>query len=224
MGAVHGWMDENEVRRLAEGLMAAAPAPVGSGYGDDFVGFAELGGSAGAEAGQTWAGDAFGGGAHGVPTVGVPNQASGALARASERAREAGLLGPLVSAGEALALSPAGRLAEFRGWLTAELGTAEIFLLDREGEVVFDGLSQSKAGDFARSLARGSRSAGRDGAAGTVAVHLKLGHAAILEIFPLEIPGGRMVMAVVVPVAMASAVRGRIAVELAKSLGDERRG
>lgn len=213
MGAVHGWMDEGEVRRLAEGLMAAAPVPSDEGFGEDFVGFAEMASESEVEL-ETGS----------AQTV-VANLASGALARASERARAAGLLGPVAAAVEGRAGSVGERLEQFRAWLTSEFGATEAFLIDHEGQVIFDSLSPSKGGDFARNLARAACRAGREAAAGEVAapVHLKLGHAAMLEVFSLETTQGSMVMAAVVPAAIAPAAIGRIAGELAKVLGAERR-
>jgi hypothetical protein len=225
MGAVHGWMDESEVRRLAEGLMAAAPVANPGGYTADFVGFAELDESP-EGVGEAW---------QGAPTASqevadaprgtIPNLASGALARASERAREAGLLRPVAAAAEAPAASLTERLAVFRGWLASEFGASEVYLVDREGQVVFDGLSQSKGGEFARNLARAACRASREAAAGalTAPVRLKLGQGSMLEVFSLETLQGVMVMAALVPVAIASAALGGIAAELAKVLGDERR-
>jgi len=225
-------MDESEVRRLAEGLMAAAPVANPSGYDSDFVGFAELDESP-EVAEEAWQGaptasqevadapQAVAGESQAV----VPNLASGALARASERAREAGLLRPMVAAAEAPAASLTDRLAVFCGWLTSEFGASEVYLVDQEGQVAFDGLSQSKGGEFARKLARAACSASREAAAGALSapVHLKLGHGSTLAVFPLETSQGVMVMAALVPAAIAPAAHGGIAAELAKVLGDERR-
>ena len=73
-----------------------------------------------------------------------------------------------------------------------------IFILDREGAVIFDESSHGRLHFLARSLALASR---RPGAlAGNV--HVKIGAGATLEVIPVDTTYGCLVLGAVVPEAL----------------------
>jgi hypothetical protein len=73
-----------------------------------------------------------------------------------------------------------------------------LFLLDREGAVIFDEGTHGKLHFLARSLALASR---RPGTAATN-VHVKIGVGATLEVIPVDTPFGCLVLGAVVPDAL----------------------
>jgi hypothetical protein len=76
-----------------------------------------------------------------------------------------------------------------------------IFILDRDGAVIFDESGHGKLHFLARSLALTSRRPGSP--AGNV--HVKIGTAATLEVIPVETPYGWLVLGAVVQEAMQPA-------------------
>ncbi|MFD0895279.1 hypothetical protein KBB96_00030 [Luteolibacter ambystomatis] len=87
------------------------------------------------------------------------------------------------------------RVGRFRDWLHRHFAATGIFLLDREGAVIFDESGHGKLHFLARSLAVASRRPG--GAAENV--HVKVGAAATLEVIPVDTPYGCLVLGAVVP-------------------------
>lgn len=87
------------------------------------------------------------------------------------------------------------RVGRFRDWLHRHFAATGIFLLDREGAVIFDESGHGKLHFLARSLAVASRRPG--GAAANV--HVKVGAAATLEVIPVDTPYGCLVLGAVVP-------------------------
>ena len=93
------------------------------------------------------------------------------------------------------------RVARFRDWLHHHFEATGIFLLDREGAVIFDESGHGKLHFLARSLAVASRRPG--GAAANV--HVKVGAAATLEVIPVDTPYGCLVLGAVTPAPLEPA-------------------
>jgi hypothetical protein len=76
-----------------------------------------------------------------------------------------------------------------------------IFILDREGSVIFDESNHGRLHFLARSLALASRRPGSS--AGNV--HVKIGAGATLEVIPVETAYGCLVLGAVVPESLQPA-------------------
>ena len=87
------------------------------------------------------------------------------------------------------------RIARFRDWLHHHFQAVGVFILDREGTVIFDESGHGKLHFLARSLAISARRPG--GMPGNV--HVKVGASATLEVVPADTPYGRLVLGAVVP-------------------------
>lgn len=240
MGAVHGWMDEDEVRRLAESLMAPPAAPVSDAYGDGFVGFAEVGEE---PAAQTWvtqtsaapvaaapaaeapaAAAPVATPAPAAPAVQAAAGAAEALARASARARAAGLLGgeqaaqavpavapvaqPAVAQPVTPVAQPASPLAAWRERVYAGFGGRGLVVIDAAGTVRLDEAA-GKLGDFARGLARALLSQRAAGAPANP-VRLRVAAEVLLEVVPTR----HAVLAVEVASPLAGEAWTTLAAEL----------
>jgi hypothetical protein len=86
------------------------------------------------------------------------------------------------------------RLQIFRDWLAKHFQATDIFLLDREGKVIFDESGHGRLHFMARNLASATRATGN--------VHIQIGPAAILELIPCETPNGRIVLGALVSAAL----------------------
>lgn len=93
------------------------------------------------------------------------------------------------------------RIQRFRAWTCQQFGATGIFILDREGSVIFDEGSHGRLHFLARSLALASRRQG--GSAGNV--HVKIGVGATLEVIPIDTAYGCLVLGAVVPDALPPA-------------------
>lgn len=89
------------------------------------------------------------------------------------------------------------RIHHFRDWMQRNFSATGIFILDRDGAVIFDESSHGRLHFLARSLAPASR---RPGASGNV--HVKIGAGATLEVVPVETAAGTMVLGAVVAAAL----------------------
>lgn len=83
------------------------------------------------------------------------------------------------------------RVQIFRDWLAKNFEAKDIFILDREGKVIFDESGHGRLHFMARNLALASTGSGN--------IHVKIGPAAILEVIPSETPYGRIVLGMLVP-------------------------
>ena len=83
----------------------------------------------------------------------------------------------------------------FRDWLAKNFGAKDIFILDREGKVIFDESSHGRLHFMARNLAIASSGPGN--------IHVKIGPDAILEVIPSETPYGRIVLGMLVPESLS---------------------
>lgn len=90
------------------------------------------------------------------------------------------------------------RVQRFRDWLRTQFGVRGMFLLDREGAVIFDDGVHEKLQALARSLAQASRAANGAGSN----VHVKLGAEATLEVIPANTHYGLLVLGAVAPQAI----------------------
>jgi hypothetical protein len=184
MDPVNPWLDPSEVRHLAEQLLRpVAPARLSAadpGFDASFVGFTS------------------GAAVHVVPEEMSP-------ARIIERQVEPEYeLSPPVAAAvsqpaevpEPPPTAPSRtrflqRVYIFRDWLAKNFKAKDIFILDREGKVIFDESGHGRLHFMARNLAIASRGSGN--------IHVKIGPSAILEVIPCETPYGRIVLGALVP-------------------------
>lgn len=87
------------------------------------------------------------------------------------------------------------RIKHFRDWMRHHFSATGIFILDREGAVIFDESSHGRLHFLARSLALASRRPGSSPGN----VHVKIGAGATLEVIPVETAYGSLVLGAVVP-------------------------
>ncbi len=179
---IYPWLDPIEVRRLAEGLMRPQREPAitveDAGFDQGFVGYAT----------ERMA----------LPMVEPPplppqqhQQVTGAPAPAPVMGHpEEMTFGPTIARGPFL-----DRITRFRDWMRSQFSATGIFILDREGAVIFDESNHGRLHFLARSLALASR---RQGATGGN-VHVKIGAGATLEVIPVDTAYGCLVLGAVVP-------------------------
>jgi hypothetical protein len=91
------------------------------------------------------------------------------------------------------------RITRFRDWMRHNFAATGIFILDREGAVIFDESNHGRLHFLARSLALASRRPGAS--AGNV--HVKIGAGSTLEVIPVETAYGCLVLGAVVPESLA---------------------
>jgi hypothetical protein len=182
---IYPWLDPIEVRRLAEGLMKPhrePPVTFGdAGFDAGFVGYA---------------------------TDRTPAPTPPSVVEAPVRAA----VEPVVQESTSTARGPfLDRITRFRNWLHDQFGATGIFILDREGAVIFDESSHGRLHFLARSLALASR---RQAASGGN-VHVKIGAGATLEVIPVDTAYGCLVLGAVVaeslPPAAVAAVMAALA-------------
>lgn len=181
MNPITPWLDPDEVRQLAAKLLARQPAASDprsneAGFDSAFVGFAPQGpppqGSFSAPQPQ--------------PTPYIPSPPPPAPPPVPVPTAD-----PLVAArGPFL-----DRIGRFRDWLHHHFNASGVFILDREGFVIFDESGHGKLHFLARSLALTSRRPGNPSGN----VHVKIGATATLEVVPVETPYGWLVLGAVVP-------------------------
>lgn len=178
MDPIYPWLDPNEVRRLAERLMRPDRAPsvtvTDAGFDETFIGFASE--EPATQVGAT------------LPPVPEP----------PPEAIPAEELPPAPTAAQGPFLD---RVNHFRDWLSEAFSAAEIFILDRDGVVIFDESGHGRLHFVARSVALASRRLGAP--AGNV--HLKISAGATLEVIPVANAYGCFVLGAVVPEALSPA-------------------
>lgn len=181
MDPVNPWLDPADVRRLADRLLRPAIGPTlqrvaDPGFGDHFEGFA-----AATPAVPP----------HQDPVQRQPAPSHPPLAPpAPAEPRAVAARGPFLD-----------RILRFRSWMMSQFATRGLFILDRDGAVIFDDGSHGKLHFLARSLAQSSRRP----ASGAGNVHVKVGAEAILEVIPVDSPYGWLVLGTVVPNALSPA-------------------
>ena len=207
MDAVNPWLDPSEVRHLAEQLLRpVAPAQLSAadpGFDDSFVGFTK---------------------SHHTSSPDLPPESHRAESPAEETPLPSEQIveeAPISGADEELApTEPAPtsettettppspppappsktrfleRIEIFRDWLANNFNATDIFILDREGKVIFDESGHGRLHFMARNLALASR--------GSSNIHVKIGPSAILEVIPCETPYGRIILGTLVPESLPS--------------------
>lgn len=174
MDTINPWLDPIEVRRLADRLMRpvheASVTITDAGFDEAFVGYAAAGTPSPAPPQEpaVRAADSF------PPPVPLETAAS-----------------PPVSARGGFL----ERVQRFRDWMGHHFHAKGVFILDREGSVIFDDQSEVRMQYLARSLALAARRPG----ASTGNVHVKVGPGSTLEVIPVETTYGMFVLGAVVP-------------------------
>ena len=184
MDPINPWLDPVEVRRLAERLMRPvrnpAAAVTDAGFDEGFVGYAtDQAPPAPVAPRQDIPARVVG------PPVEVPQPPP-----VPEPVREtiaSSARGPFLD-----------RIHRFRDWMRHHFAATGIFILDREGSVIFDESNHGRLHFLARSLALASRRPGST--AGNV--HVKIGAGATLEVIPVDTAYGCLVLGAVVPEAL----------------------
>ena len=180
MDPINPWLDPIEVRRLAERLMRPVRDPAvtiaDAGFDEAFVGYA-----------------------------GTRPTAEAIPARIVEPAAEEPVPQATVPAAAPIQSTARGpfldRIQRFRDWMRHHFAATGIFILDREGSVIFDESNHGRLHFLARSLALASRRPGSS--AGNV--HVKIGAGATLEVIPVETAYGCLVLGAVVPESLPPA-------------------
>lgn len=189
MDPVRSWMDAEEVRRLAGRLLSPTggeplPAPEAP-FGSEFEGFESAGRAPVAP----------------VPSVEPAEAVLPETTAVVVPVPGAGAVEPVMSE-EVAAETPRGpflqRVQRFRDWLREQFAARGVFVLDRDGRLIFDDGVNPKLHALARSLAVASRVA-----AGAGNVHFKIGSEATLEVIPVDTHYGPMVLGAVVPQAIS---------------------
>ena len=183
MNPINPWLDPIEVRRLAERLMRPARSPdlsvKDAGFDATFIGYATEPTEPTRPPAQT-------------PEPPKP-MAQEPAAPVIER------LAP--TSPESLASSARGpfleRIRRFSDWMKHQFAASGVFILDREGSVIFDESNHGRLHFLARSLALASRRQGS-----STNVHVKIGAGATLEVIPVETAYGCLVLGAVLPESM----------------------
>ncbi len=209
MDPIAPWLDRDELRRLAEALIAQPPegddprAP--ETYGDSFEGFAE------ADAKPSEPDETGPAPEQTTAASGGEAQAREALSAARAIAARGGLLadGDSTSGPAPAAAAPSSRparvpfverLQTFGSWLREGISTATWFLLDREGRVLADEVHSAKLHQVAGTLARASRTATRQaGGSAVTGLRVRIGPEQTMEVVPINTRFGPLVLGVIVP-------------------------
>lgn len=194
MDPVNPWLDADEVRRMALRLIKPAREPAANiadaGFDEAFVGFTQARADS--------------------PAPPQPAPAVSPVVSASQPpsiAPEPGapIEAPVSKAVETSTTAARGpfldRIRRFRDWLKSEFSASGVFILDREGAVIFDESELGRLHFLARSLALASRRPGTSAAN----VHVKIGASTTLEVIPVETAYGCLVLGAVVPEALPPA-------------------
>lgn len=196
MDPVNPWLDPSEVRHLAEQLLRpVVPARLSAadpGFDASFIGFTSGGVAAvlpkppeSAPAAPLQ---------NAPPPPAVPT-----IPQVMEPIERPAISAPPIPASTSISPPPSRtrflqRVHIFRDWLTKNFQATDIFILDREGKVIFDESGHGRLHFMARNLAIASRGSGN--------IHVKIGPAAILEVIPCETPYGRIVLGALMPDAL----------------------
>lgn len=196
MDPIYPWLDPIEVRRMAERLMKPNREPsatvADAGFDAGFVGFAS------SQSSQEIAP---------VPAVTttpppLPPQVAPQIPEPVPFPPPAPIATPEITENPTSARGPfLDRINRFRDWMRHNFSATGIFILDREGAVIFDETSHGRLHFLARSLALASRRPG----ASPGNVHVKISAGATLEVIPVETAYGNLVLGAVVPESLTPA-------------------
>ena len=191
MNPINPWVDADEVRRMAERLLAPAHQPDpgirDAGFDSGFIGYAS---NAPVSTPPPQP----------APAPAVPPPPPITIERRvtppPESADDISSAFQTVTESRTVARGPfLDRITRFRDWFAGEFSATGIFILDREGAVIFDENGNEKLHSLARNLALASRKPG----APPANVRLKIGTRAILEVIPVDTAYGYLVLAAIVP-------------------------
>jgi len=206
MDPVNPWLDPSEVRHLAEQLLRpVAPARLSTadpGFDASFIGFTTGGVATALPRPPESAPPAEQPPAPRAPSVPPLPQTVQPVEQPAPSAPSAPPLPASVVSPPAPEPPPAApsrtrflqRIHIFRDWLVKNFHATDIFILDREGKVIFYESGHGRLHFMARNLAIASRGSGN--------IHVKIGPAAILEVIPCETPYGRIVLGALLPDAL----------------------
>ncbi len=184
------WLDPADVRRMAEALMCptsdAASTLADAGFDDGFVGFAPV--RSGAIAAVPIPVAQAVPPEQPIPEVQINPPLEPEPPTPQPPANESGARGPFLD-----------RIMRFRDWMRAQFGATGIFILDREGAVIFDESNHGRLHFLARSLALASRRQRNS----TGNVHVKITASSTLEVIPVDTAYGCLVLGAVVPEALS---------------------
>ena len=92
------------------------------------------------------------------------------------------------------------RMARFRDGLHGQFASKGMFILDKEGSVIFDEANHTKLHFMARSLAMAAKKS-NDGPGN---VHVKVGSTTMLEVIPVDTVFGRMVLGILMEQSLST--------------------
>ncbi|MFT4177463.1 MAG: hypothetical protein QM627_12520 [Luteolibacter sp.] len=203
MDPLNPWLDPVETRRLAERLMMPLREPTVSvqdpGFDSVFVGFEAMRAAPDSPPPATAEN----------PSSPLPSTVVPAAVVASPSPTENDEPPPLPA--HMAAAPPAPSATSARGpfldrihrlceWLREHFSASDIFILDRDGAVIFDESHHGRLHFIARNLALASRRPG----ASADNVHVKIGADATLEVIPVDTPFGWLVLGTIVPNALTT--------------------
>jgi len=206
MDPVNPWLDADEVRRMALRLIKPVREPMANiadaGFDEAFVGFIHARPAAAPQVSQPEPQPVAEPETAAVP-VPVPESAPPVEppASAEEEPSATAARGPFLD-----------RIRLFRDWLKREFSASGVFILDREGSVIFDESDLGRLHFLARSLALASRRPGTAAAN----VHVKIGAGTTLEVIPVETAYGCFVLGAVVPESLPPASVNAVMTALAQ--------
>jgi hypothetical protein len=204
MDAINPWLDPSEVRHLAEQLLRpVAPARLSSldpGFDSSFVGFTETGNLHSTAAAPAPTSEKIPANRETESST-PPSQIQPLAAESMVPAKVVPPESPPKESPEPPPAPPSQtrfkeRIHIFRDWLAKNFNARDIFILDREGKVIFDESGHGRLHFMARNLALASR--------GSSNIHVKIGPSSVLEVIPCETPYGRIVLGTLVPESLPS--------------------
>jgi hypothetical protein len=193
MDPVQPWVDPLEMRRLAEALMTApsrshTPADDAC-FSGEFIGFAK-------EADlSTEVEDVF-------PVSQTSPQPAPALPP-PPRPSTTPVRGPFLE-----------RLSRYRDWLQSKVPMHGMFVLDKDGVVIFDDGDHERLYFMARSMALAAKRTPAESGH----VQMRVGSTGLLEVVPVETAYGRMILALIVQQALVPADLSHIAQSLQQAV------
>lgn len=198
MDPVNPWLDPSEVRHLAEQLLRpVAPtslAAADAGFDATFIGFTRP--ETPISAPQVISANPME-----IPVQMRSQTESSQAISINQVEVRAPVPEPIITLQRPPAAASRSRFLErihiFRDWLAKNFKARDIFILDKEGKVIFDESGHGRLHFMARNLASASKGSGN--------IHVKIGPSAILEVIPCDTPYGRIVLGTLVPESLPAA-------------------